>query len=125
SCMPAKRILFPFAFLVAGFLLAVPCSARGIVIEGEDFVAYHDVGGVGIASILLSGCSGGHALSGLDQVGEWVEYNVPVSEFGRYTFLMKCRGDFGVPYTLRMVFTPAEEGTEQTVDFAFVGMGYG
>lgn len=123
--MSVKWSLFPLACLVVGFLGLVPCSARGIVIEGEDFVAYHDTGGVVISSIALSGCSGGHALSGLDQAGEWVDYNVPVTGFGRYTFLIKCRGDFGVPYTLRVLFTPAEEGVEQTVDFSFVGMGYG
>ena len=61
---------------------------------------------------------------GLDAAGEWAEYDVPVAAFGHYTFLFKCRGDFGVGYNFQLIFS-LESGAKETVNFSFVGMGYG
>ncbi len=118
-----KRIVI--SCLIMGMLVPALCAARGITIEAEDFTVCNNTGGQVIQSVPLSGCSGGHALVGLDAPGEWAEFDVSVTGFGHYTFLMKCRGDLGVPYELRVVFTPIDSGTEQSVDFEFVGMGYG
>jgi hypothetical protein len=117
-----KRILMS---LVVGVIVPTLCAAKGITIEAEDFVAHNNTGGQVIQSLPLSGCSGGYILIGLDAAGEWAEYDLSVTGFGHYTFLIKCRGDFGVAYGFRMIFTPLGSGTEQTVDFSFVGMGYG
>ena len=116
-----KRILI---LMVAGVVIPAFCAAKGITIEAEAFTAHNDAGGQMVQSLLLSGCSGGYALIGLDAAGEWTEYDVTVTGFGHYTFLIKCRGDFGVEYGFRLVFT-LESGAEETVDFLFVGMGYG
>ncbi|UCH82736.1 MAG: hypothetical protein JSW50_09665 [Candidatus Latescibacterota bacterium] len=115
-----------FACLLAVVIAAPTLSAAGrIMIEAESFTAHNDTGGQLLQSIALSGCSGGYALIGLDADGEWATYDVSVAEFGYYSFLIKCRGEFNVAYNFQLVFTPVESGEAQTVDFEFVGMGYG
>jgi hypothetical protein len=117
-----KRILV--LLTLVGVAVPTICVAKGITIEAEAFTAYNDTGGQMVQSLPLSGCSGGYALIGLDAAGEWTEYDVPVTAFGRYTFMFKCRGDFGVAYNFQLIFS-LESGAKETVNFSFVGMGYG
>jgi hypothetical protein len=114
------------ALIVAMVAMVIPtfCAAKGITIETEAFVAQNNTGGQMVRSLALSGCSNGYALIGLDAAGEWAEYDAAVENFGHYTFLMKCRGDSGVEYGFQLVFTLGS-GAEETVDFSFVGLGYG
>ncbi|UCG52139.1 MAG: hypothetical protein JSW58_00875 [Candidatus Latescibacterota bacterium] len=116
-----------FVTLVTAVALLIPAAvlAQVLEIEAEEFTAHNDLAGMAIQSWPGSGCSGGFILIGLDFTGEWTEYDVSVSAFGYYSLSLKCIGELNQPYSLRMVFTPVGEGTEQVVDFSFIGKGYG
>ncbi|MCK4350278.1 MAG: hypothetical protein KAX13_05430, partial [Candidatus Krumholzibacteria bacterium] len=77
-------------------LATAPVSVRSetIKVEAEAFVDFYESGlYYPIRGVLLR-------LEGLDYPGEWTEYNMNVSAYGTYSFLMLCWGDFNVPYHL-------------------------
>jgi hypothetical protein len=104
----------------------LPASVYGeaIQIEAEDTTATYDMMFAPIQVIDSPGCSG-TILQGLDYVGEWAEYDLSVSEFGRSTYWIRCRGDLGTPYTFHVTFTGNQSGESQTIDVNFVGQGMG
>ena len=50
-------------------------------------------------------------------------YDMNVSAYGTYSFLMLCWGDYNVPYHLKLYLTPAAGGITQTIDIEFTGKG--
>jgi len=120
-----------WVFRVAVVVTVLPVVAfaqmQSIEIETEDFTAFNDAGRTLIQKVVLSGCSGGYILIGLDSPGEWAEYSVTPPGFGHFSFMLTGRGDYGVEYGFRLIFTPTESGggSVQTVEFSFMGQGYG
>jgi len=110
---------------VAFSLVPATLSAQRLAIEAESYTASNETGGAQIQSLPLSGCSGGYFLYGLDTPGEWVQYDVALGASGTFSFTLKCRGVLSREYGFRLVFTPVDGGEAQTVDFTFVGMGFG
>jgi hypothetical protein len=113
------------AVLLALIPVVAAAQTPSIEIETEDYTAFHDVGGTLMQKVILSGCSGGYILIGLDSPGEWAQYNVSPLAYGYYSFVLTARGDYGVEYGFRLTFTPTGPGTAQTVEFSFTGQGYG
>jgi hypothetical protein len=105
-------------------LTPVALFAQPLTIEAEDYTRFSDVGGTPITTVPLSGCSGGYILIGLDSAGEWTQYDVSIGSFGYYSLGFTCRGDFA-EYSFRLVLTPIGPGSVQTVEFTFMGQGYG
>lgn len=117
---------FLMAILSVAFsVIPVSLSAQRLAIEAESYTASNETGGAAIQSLPLSGCSGGYFLYGLDTPGEWVQYDVTLGGSGTFSFTLKCRGVFSREYGFRLVLTPVDGGEPQTVDFTFVGMGFG
>lgn len=112
---------------VAVLFAVVPVAvfAQALAIEAESYTAFNDAGGTSIQKVILSGCSGGYIIIGLDSPGEWTQYDVSPGGFGYYSLVLTGRGDFGREYRLRLVFTPTGSGSVQTVEFSFTGQGYG
>lgn len=129
SAMISTSRLWVFRVAVVVTVLPVAAFAQmqSIEIETEDFTAFNDTGGTLAQKVVLSGCSGGYILIGLDAPGEWVEYSVTPPGFGYFSFTLTGRGDYGVEYGFRLIFTPTESGggSVQTVEFSFMGQGYG
>ncbi len=100
-------------------LATAPVSVRSetIKVEAEAYVDYYESGLYKLISKYLL------RLEGLDYPGEWTEYNINVSAYGTYSFLMLCWGDFNVPYHLKLHVTPALVGVTQTIDINFLGKG--
>ena len=121
---PLGRLLVAIVWL-AFSVIPLSVSAQRLAIEAEAYTASNETGGAAIQSLPLSGCSGGYFLYGLDTPGEWVQYDVTLSDSGAFSFALKCRGVFDRQYGFRLVFTPVDGGEPQTVDFTFVGMGFG
>lgn len=85
-----------------------------LLVEAEDYTAYHNVGGDMIQKLPVSGCGGGYILYGLDTVGEWTQYIVPIAQAGTFRAGIICQGEFNVQYQLTLVFTditPTEPAT--------------
>jgi hypothetical protein len=123
----SKRWLWVYGAAVLAALIPVVAAAQtpSIEIENEDYTAFYDVGGTLMREVILSGCSGGYILIGLDSPGEWAQYNVSPPAGGYYSFVLTARGDYGVRYGFKLTFTPTGPGTSQTVEFSFTGQGYG
>ncbi len=118
-----KIILAISALLV---LLSNPLSSETIKIEAESFTSSYDVEYDVIRSAINTTCSGGYMLVGLDYPGEWVKYDLGVSAFGVYSANIRCQGDLGQSYSLRMIITSNDiNDSPQSVDFNFTGKGYG
>lgn len=113
--------------LVLFSFLTIPISTRSeeIIIEAEDFTDYHDIANDTIKSIPGSGCSGGYILVGLDYPDEWVAYPTDVDSHGVYSARAWFRGNLGQEYNLQLALIPDTTGDTQTIDFTFVGTGFG
>lgn len=122
-----RAIWKPSAFVCLAALCIAPSIvlAQRQLIEAEDFSTSYDWGGAAIQALPLSGCSGGYFLYGLDTPGEWVEYELGVNASGVFGFTMTCRGTLNRPYALKLAFFPAGGGPASTVEFSFVGEGFG
>lgn len=122
-----RAIWKPSAFLCLTALCLAPSIlfAQRQLIEAEDFLTSYDAGGAAIQALPLAGCSGGYFLFGLDIPGEWVEYELAVEASGVFGFTMTCRGTLNRQYALKLVFSPAGGGAASTVEFSFVGEGFG
>jgi hypothetical protein len=110
---------------VALTVIPLTIFAQRLAIEAETYTEYNELGGAGIQSLPGSGCSGGHFLYGLDTPGEWTRYQITPGGSGVFSFALTCKGVIGREYGFRLVFAPVEGGAEQTVDFTFVGTGFG
>jgi len=119
------RLVCRTAVLLTVIPVAVYAQTLSIEIETENYTACNDAGGTSIQKVILSGCSGGYILIGLDSPGEWAQYDVSPAGFGYYSFMLTGRGDYGQEYRFRLVFTPTGPGSVQTVEFSFTGQGYG
>jgi hypothetical protein len=120
----------PFArrFLPLVLIALVPAGearSQRVTIEAESYTAYSETGGAQIQPIVLSGCSGGYFLYGLDAPGEWVQYDYAANREGLFSCSIKCRGTLNRSYSFRAVFTPVAGGDARTVNFNFIGEGFG
>lgn len=118
---PALLSIALLCFLIAP---AQVCS-QVISIEAEDFTDYCDIGNDTINFIPGTGCSGGTLLVGLDYPDEWTSYTTVVDSPGVYRSGIWFRGNYGLQYHLQLDLIPDTSGTSQTIDFTFVGNGYG
>jgi hypothetical protein len=115
--MAIIRILIPLLFLT---LVAAPTSAEQIVVEAEDFIDFYDIG----FNPIMQYTAGIYVtLMGPDYPGEWVEYTLPVTAYGSYSFSMLCWGDDGVKYLLNIYFMPDSGGEIQSITASFTGAG--
>jgi hypothetical protein len=112
--------------VVAAALLLVASSGHCIVIEGEDFVASQDLGGIPIAWTYCSGASGGKALDGLDIQGEWIELVLDTPDAGSFTDSLRSAGLLDEESNLRStVVNGGPGGTDLMSSFHTVGLGIG
>lgn len=100
-------------------------NAGGALIEAENYTACRDVFHGLILGVEDPASSGGFKLVGLDWANEWTEYDVTVRTFGEWSAEMKCAGEVGVDYTIRMTLTGTTSGNSQSVDMTFTGAGCG
>jgi hypothetical protein len=108
-------------------LLAFPLSASTIVLEAEDYVAYHNAGGSAMYVTGCSGASGGYAVEGYDAVGDWIEVLWDVSESGSYTDTLRTAGaTYGLwsDHTATL-FGAGPAGNNLVSSFSTYGLGIG
>lgn len=114
----------PFTPITIALLLicfaAVPTQAAQIVVEAENYIDFYDYAFDPIAPLPVGIIV---ALQGPDYPGEWVEYTLPVSAYGSYSYSMICWGDYGVSYTFNLYFIPESGGATQAITVSFVGLG--
>jgi len=102
-------------------LAAAPARAAQIVVEAENFNNFYDYANDPIVSYTVGTTL--VTLYGLDSFGEWVEYTLPVTAYGSYSFSMICWGDLGVTYTYNVYFIPESGGDTQAITASFTGTG--
>ncbi|MCB9513115.1 MAG: hypothetical protein H6694_02235 [Candidatus Latescibacteria bacterium] len=81
-----------------------------ILVEGETYVASHDLGGYSIHVTYCSSASGGYAADGLDIPGEWIELDVTLAEAHAYRARLALQGWPDESSTLRLTLTPQAGG---------------
>ncbi len=106
-------------------MFALSAVAGRILIEAENYTTCNEVGDEVIHKVILAGCSNGSVLVGLDYADEWTQYQLPLTEFGKFTVFIHCRGDSAVPFRFRLVLTGSESGNTQTRELSFAGLGFG
>jgi hypothetical protein len=114
--------------LVAGPLGADqdPIDPQVITVEGETFVASHNLGGYSIQVGYCDSASGDHVADGLDLTGEWIELAVALPASDCYTARLAVQGWPQQVNTLRLSFIPAAGGAPRaSADFGFTGIGVG
>lgn len=101
---------------VAAALIAPPPPAAwgaSLHIEAEDYVASSSSEDLYVS---------GGVLYGLDFPNQWVRYNLPAFEPGRYTVVVKCWGELETPYHLQGAVDGGSSGS-RTVELNFLGLG--
>lgn len=91
-----------------------PESVR-ITVEAEQFARCHDVDFDPVRAVETR-------LHGLGAPGEWVEYDLQLSNFGSYVATLVCWGEIGVTYTMRLSYGE-DDMWLQTIAFTFAGNG--
>lgn len=116
-----------FAIAAFGIMLAAPlASAEIIMIEAEDYVASHDIGGAVIQTVSCSAASGGEAVEGFDTPGEWIEVVLNVSHVGSYADWIRSAGLTGYESDLQStVFGGGPGGADLVSTYHTVGLGIG
>ncbi len=109
SCMTIPVSVFPQTFKI----------------EAEQYTDSYDIGGDVIGKVLVSDCSEGYVLKGLDNENEWTEYDLILNALGYYGVTMWCRGEAGMNYNLELILTPNGPGDAIAIDFSFTGRGLG
>jgi len=112
--------------VLAPIVLLLPGLAFGLVLEAEDFVAYHDEGGVSIYVVSCSGASGGLAVEGFDTVGDWIELDLEIAEAGSFVDTLRSAGLLVEESDLMITYLGAgPEGSDLTSTFHTFGQGIG
>lgn len=114
-----------FTAYLSILLIAVPLFAQKSVVEAERFLDSNDIAFEEIREETIPACGGGRVLKGLDHPQEWTEYKLTVDETGWYSVLLRCRGDEGQRYKLRLLVHLADAQESLIVGFTFRGRGYG
>ncbi len=116
---PVRSFFLCAVILLLFTLPAAAAEAEDVTILAQNYKATHDIQ-LDPISINASGL-----LTGLDYPGEWVEFHFNVRRFGTSTPALVIYGNLGVSYSMRMDLTPDSSVIKQTIDFQFVGAGYG
>ena len=122
--MTSKKVVISVLALILAFMVPVTSFAATVQVEAEDFTDSHDIGFELIRAMTMSGCTNGAGMTGMDVVGEWVEYPLVVNAFGDYTFTIHYRGGPS-QYSMLLHLTGGTSGLVQTLDMSFPGYGYG
>ncbi len=104
-------------------MIPAAAFAQTITLEADQYEDSYDYFGYVIGSEEAPDCTGGYMLVGLDALGEWTEYTLPVSAFGIYSVSMHCRGLYAHYYTFQLILTAGTSGVVQTIDITFLGLG--
>jgi hypothetical protein len=119
-----KRLRRWLGLVVLVGILAGAASAHALIVEAEDFVAYHDEGGVGIYRKSCSAASGGLSVEGFDTVGDWIEVQLTVAANGSFTDTLRSAGLLDSASVITStVFGCGPSGEDLVSDFSTLGLG--
>lgn len=100
-------------------------AAYTITVEAEGYHSSQNIAMTPIQQYMLTGCSSGFVLYGLDYPGEWTGYSMSVSQHGTFSARLVAKGYAGFENHVRLEVTPAGGGTTQTGTFVLTGDGLG
>ena len=118
--MDRRNQIVILLLLISACLAPQHLSAAQIAVEAEDFTDFYDFAYTPIGPYPFGYIV---TLRGLDTPGEWVEYTLPVTAYGSYSYSMICWGDYGVHYSFNLYFIPDSGGTTQVITVSFTGLG--
>ena len=109
--------------LIVGIALVVlaacpPASAENVYIPAQNYTGSND-----IADRPITVDSYGW-LHGLDNTGEWLEYDFSLLSFGIHSSTIMIKGTMGVDFHLRLEVTGINNHSFQVIDFYFTGSGF-
>ena len=109
--------------LIAGIALIIlavcpPASAENVYIPAENYTGSNN-----IADRPITVDSYGW-LHGLDNTGEWLEYDFSLLSFGIHSSTIMIKGTMGVDFHLRLEVTGKNNHSFQVIDFYFTGSGF-
>jgi hypothetical protein len=116
-------IALPF-LLVSTTIEGAPADGV-ILLEGESYVASHDLGGYSIHIVSCQSASGGYAADGIDQPGEWIELDLTLAGTHGYAARLALQGWPDETSTLHLTLIPQAGGDAPTADFSHTGSGVG
>ena len=108
--------------LLAGIALIIlaaspPSSAEDVYIPAQNYTGSNN-----IADRPFTVDSTGW-LHGLDNTGEWLEYDFSLLSFGVHSSTLQIKGTMGVEFHLRLEITGNTTHSFQVIDFNFTGSG--
>lgn len=118
-----------FLTLTVGVLLTLATWASAettVVLEGEDYWGYNDIGGNLIGTEYCSTASGELAVDHIDVPGEWVRLTVTLPVTASYSLSVAYQGYNGDELDFRVtVEKGAPTGEDIHEEFAVLGWGIG
>jgi hypothetical protein len=115
--------------VIAGVLLvlaAVASADSSVMVEGEDYVDYHDIGGGLIRPELCSSASGQYAADYIDVPGEWIMLRATFSSTGCYDPVVAYQANTADVIELRVTISKGSPtGTDISTDYSMLGYGIG
>jgi hypothetical protein len=118
--------LVALAFAIVVLLTpAAPCTAAGFRIEAESMIATHNLGGYAISVVSCSGASGGLAVNGLDNPGEWIEFRLELAAATAFIDSLHSAGLVGEIRHFAVQFLTGDDPTGAPGDTVTTGPGRG
>jgi len=108
-----------------GFVV-LPGLVFGFVLEAEDFVAFHDEGGVSIYIASCAAASGGFAVEGFDTIGDWIELSLTIPDAGSFADTLRSAGLLTEESEIKATYIGAGPGgADLSSTYHTLGLGIG
>ena len=99
--------------------LAAPAVGEDVLMLAQNYTASHNI------QFDPIGINAEGLLVGLDYPGEWVEFHFTVRRFGISSAFLAIRGNSGLAYSMTMELRGDISSLRQSIEFDFIGAGYG
>ncbi len=118
-----------FLILVVGILLVLTAWASAytsVLVEGEDYWGWNDIGGNMIGVEWCSTASGEYTVDYIDVPGEWVRLTVTLTATACYSVTVGYQAYNGAEIDLRVTIEKGgPTGEDVHEDFSLLGWGIG
>ena len=105
---------------------AVAFADSAVMVEGEDYVEYNDIGGGLIRPEFCSSASGQYAADYIDVTGEWIMLRATFPSSGCYDPVVAYPANAAVVMEIRVTFDKGSPtGTDISADYSMLGYGIG
>lgn len=121
--LPALALTLALAF--SPLMVPGPSRADGIRLEAEDLITSGNTGQETIHVVECSEASQGHAIQGVDLLGEWIAFRLTLNEQTCFRDSLRTAGAVPLVRQFAVLYQPDPPATTSAADSAMSAPGTG